>query len=134
MLLMVFTIHAEKFGIPLEQVEYIAKEIGHIETTHESEHIRGTTILRDEVILVYNLASRFGYDTLDENTEYIVISKDGRKLAIEVETIEGIKYWEACTCEEMPVIVQSENICVKQAVAFQGEMILMLDLDKLLSS
>lgn len=60
MLLMVFTINAAKFGIPLEQVEYIAEEIGHIETTTASEHIRGTTILRDEVIEVYNLASRFG--------------------------------------------------------------------------
>lgn len=131
MLLMVFTMNATKFGIPLEQVEYIAEEIGHIETTIVSEHIRGTTILRDEVIMVYNLASRFGYDISKEKTSFIVISKKGKKLAIEVERMERIKYWEKCICEEIPIIVQSGHICVKQAVSFQGEMILALDLDKI---
>lgn len=128
---MVFTINGIKFGIPLEQVEYIAKEIGNIETTLASEHIRGTTILRDEVVSVYNLASRFGYDFQSEGTAFIVISKNGKKLAIEVEKIDGIKYWEEYVYEEIPILVQSANICVKQAVSFQGEMILVLDLDKL---
>ena len=87
-LLMVFIMNAAKFGIPLEQVEYIAEEIGHIETATATEHIRGTTILRDEVIMVYNLASRFGYDISNESKAVIVISKNGRKLVIEVEKID----------------------------------------------
>lgn len=63
MLLMVFTIKRNKFGIPLEQVEYIAEEIGTVDTTMASEHIRGTAILRGEVISVYDLVSRLGYDS-----------------------------------------------------------------------
>ena len=83
------------------------------------------------MVRVYNLASRFGYDIPEERTSFIVISKNGRKLAIEVEKIEGIKYWEKCICDEIPIIVQRDHICVKQAVSFQGEIILELDLDKI---
>lgn len=133
MLFMVFIMNQIKFGIPLEQIEYIAEELGHVETTTASGHIRGTTILRDEVISVYDLSSRFGYDISKESTSVIVISQNERKLALEVEQIEGIKYWEECICEEIPTIVQRNDICIKEVVSFQGEMLLILDLDKIIS-
>ena len=131
MLLMVFTINEIKFGIPLEQVEYIAEELGHIQTTTAFGHIRGTTILRDEVVTVYDLASRFAYNISKESTVFIVVSKNKRKFALAVEKIAGIKYWEEYICEEIPSIAQSEHVCIKQVVSFREEIILVLDLDKI---
>ena len=133
MLFMVFTMNKTKFGIPLEQVEYIAEEMGRIETTAAYGHIRGTTILRDEVISVYDLSSRFGCDISKEKASVIVISQNERKLALAVERIEGIKYWEECIREKLPIIVQSDNVCIKEVVSFQGEMLLILDLNKIAS-
>lgn len=133
MLLMVFTIKDNKFGIPLEKVKYIAEDMGDVDTTTASEHIRGTTILRDEVISVYDLASRFGYGNLIVRKSLIIVSNGERKLAIEVEKIDGIKYWEECICEEMPMLVKNAELCIQYAVSFQEDIILVLDIDKLVN-
>ena len=134
MLLLVFTINRNKFGIPLDRVAYIAENIGYVDSAAASGHIRGTTILRDEVTLVYDLASRFGYDSSKAEKSVIVVSNEKSKLAIEVEKIDGIKFWEECICEEIPEIVKNTEICVQYAVSFQEELILMLDIDKLLDA
>ena len=80
MLLMVFTINHIKFGIPLEEVEFISENIGCIETSISSGHILGSAILRDEVTPIYSLISRFGFPTEPIGKIVIVVGVDGKKI------------------------------------------------------
>lgn len=132
MLLMVFTMHDVKFGIPLKEVVCVARDVSYIDTATASGHIRGTTILRDEIIPIYNLESKFGYNTFSQKDSFIVISYKNKKIAIEVEKIDGIKLMEEFVYADIPPLINNSEICLKYAVKFQDEIILVIDIEKII--
>ena len=132
MLLMVFTINHTKFGIPLEEVEFIAENVGPIETTTSSGHILGSAILRDVVTPIYSLESRFGFLGESIGEKVIVVDVDGKKLGFNVKNINGIKYTEEFIFAEIPPIIEKENLCIKHAICCQQEIILVLDIKKIM--
>ena len=130
---MTFTFKQVKFGIPLEEVEYIAEGVTNIETSMSGKYIRGTAILRDEVIPIYNLRSRFEFDGETRGVTVIVVSYDGRKLGLEVGNVDKMVYIENAISMEMPPIFQKERLCIKCAVQYKEDIILVLDVKKIVS-
>lgn len=133
MLLLVFLLNNIKIGIPLEEVAYIADNVYNIDTAMASEHIRGTTILREEVVPIYSLKSRFGYEGQIDGEMVVVVEQEDKKLGLEVGRIEGIKYMEEFVFSEIPPIIEKGELCIKHAISYQGEIILVLDVEKIVA-
>ena len=132
MLLLTFTLNQTKFGIPLEEVEYIVSDVCNVESSMVAKHIRGTAILRDEVVPIYNLISRFEFEEQTIGRMIVVVGSEGKKLGLEVGMIAGMKYMEEFIYADIPPIIQKDKLCIKHAVSYENEIILVLDIAKLL--
>lgn len=132
MLLMVFTVNHIKFGIPLEEVEFITENIGCIETSFSSGHILGRAVLREEVTLIYSLASRFGFPEETIGNIIIVVGVGAQRVGLNVKEVDGIKYMEEFTFSEIPPIIKKEDLCIKHVIRYRQEIILVLDIKKMI--
>ena len=132
MLLLVFSLKDIKIGIPLEEVEYIVDDVHNVDSAMASKHIRGTAILREEAIPIYSLMSRFGYEDQMAGKMVVVVGYEDKKLGLEVGDIDGIKYMEEFVFAEIPPIIQKEKLCIKHAISYQNQIILVLVLEKLI--
>ena len=133
MLLLTFTLNQIKFGIPLEEVEYIVDDGYKVETSVSAKHIRGTAILRGEVVPIYHLSERLAFSANMKYGMLVVVDCAGKRLGLEVESIDGIKYMEEFILAEIPPIIRKDTICLKHAISYQGELILVLDVAKLIT-
>ena len=133
MLLMTFTLNKAKFGLLLEEVEYIVDNVSNIEASMTGKYIRGTAILRDEVVPIYNLRSRFEFCGKTQGEMVIVVSHEGQKLGLEVGHIDKMVYIENVTPIEIPLILQKERLCIKCAVSYEDEIILVIDVKKIVT-
>lgn len=130
MQLLTFRLNGISFGIPIEDVEAILTNEAVTAVPGQLPNIRGIMNLQGEVIAVYNLARRFGYEELKvENL--LVVNVSGRKIAIEVEQVNTILDVERKNVIPMPEIIMQSQKCFHDVASNNSELIVLLDVKQL---
>lgn len=132
MQLLSFTLNNVDYGIALKNVESIESRMNVVNVPTAPAHIKGIVRLHGEIIPVFCLTSRFGMPERPiENM--IVVNVNGMKLGLEVEKVKEIVDVEDSNVLAMPIIMNGVRNCFNDVASCQKELIVMLDVDSLVS-
>lgn len=131
----VFRIGKETFGIDINLVQSIEKNIEVVNVPNAMNYISGIVNLRGEVIPAYSLRKKFNMtdgNADDEST--IIVSLPDLKLAIEVDAVLEIGDIQPEDIVPMPLIAKTEETQYLDRVANKdGRLIILLDIEKILT-
>lgn len=130
----VFRLGNEMYGVDINLVQSIEKDLNVVPVPNSQAYIRGIVNMRSEVIPVYSLAKKFGkaQDSTADST--IIISYAGLKLALEVDEVLEINDIDDSQIVAMPsMLVKQETQYLDRVANVDGKLILLLDVEKLLS-
>lgn len=131
----VFKINGDKFGVNIDYVNGIERELKIMAVPNAEESIKGIINLRGEVVPVVDLQAKFGrgYNEKD-NTELIIINLRNGRMALEVDKVYEIFDLEKDDLAEMPTIAKGEGVKYFERVAkVKNELIILVNPHKLLS-
>ena len=131
----VFKINGDRFGVNIDYVNGIERELKVMAVPNAEESIKGIINLRGEVVPVVDLQAKFGrgYNEKD-NTELIIINLRNGRMALEVDKVYEIFDLEKDDLAEMPTIAKGEGVRYFERVAkVKNELIILVNPHKLLS-
>ena len=133
MQLMTFTLGGIDFGIPLKDlvlVEGRKNEI--VEVPAASAYIKGIVTIRDDIVPVYSLASRFEYS--EEKLRYlIIVNVEGMRLGIEADRVNSVVDTEKAEVLPVPPLLSRRDNYLKSIVASsQKRFIILIDMSSLI--
>ena len=131
----VFKINGDKFGVNIDYVNGIERELKIMAVPNAEESIKGIINLRGEVVPVVDLQSKFGKGYNEkENTELIIINLRNGRMALEVDKVYEIFDLERDDLADMPTIAKGEGVKYFERVAkVKNELIILVNPHKLLS-
>lgn len=108
----VFRLGDERYGIDISYVNAIERTQSIVRVPNSARSIKGIINLRGEIIPVVDLRSKFR--TMDsefpEDSEFIIVDMGKNKIAIEVDTVEGIHNTEEECVIDMPIIAKGDGV------------------------
>ena len=132
----VFKLGNQLFGVDIEKVQSIEKQINIVPVPNAMPFISGIVNLRGEVIPVFSLKKKFSMEegaVPCENT--IIIALPELKIALEVDEVMEISDFDMENISDVPSIVKNEETQYLDRVANnKGQLILLLDVNRLLST
>lgn len=131
----VFKLGKQLFGVDIEKVQSIEKQIDVVPVPNSIAYISGIVNLRGDVIPVFSLKKKFSMENADEICENtIIIGINDLKIALEVDEVMEIRDFSSDDILEVPSIVKNEETQYLDRVANgEGTLILLLDVNQLLS-
>ena len=126
--LVTFSIGEEEFGVNILKVQEIPRA---------PEFVEGVINLRGKVIPIIDLRRRFGLapKAHDKNTRIIVIEINNIIVGFVVDAVSEVLRIPASTVEPPPPVVAGvDSDYISGVGKLQDRLLIMLDLDKLLSS
>lgn len=132
----VFRLDNEKYGIDISYVSGIEYEQTIVRVPNSSRNIKGIINLRDEVIPVLDLRTKFNMDNLTapKDAELIIVNLPNNKIAIEVDGVEQIHHIDENDIVDMPEIAKSSGAGYFDRVAkLDGKLIIIINPLELLS-
>lgn len=132
MQLLTFSLNNVDYGIALKDIESIETRTNVVVVPTAPPHIKGIIRLHGEIVPVFCLATRFGMpDRSVENM--IVVNVGGMKIGLEVENVKEIVDVDNSKVLPMPVIMNGVQNCFNDVASCQKELIVMLDVNSLVS-
>lgn len=132
MQLLTFYLNRIKFGIPLVNVESIENRVDIVSIPRSLEYIKGVINLHGDIVPIYNLPAKFGYAGLNIRN-VIIVSVEGIKIGLEVESVNEILSGEDCQVVPMPQIMNPQNNCFNDVASCKRELIVLLDVTRLMT-
>jgi purine-binding chemotaxis protein CheW len=135
--LVTFSIGEEEFGVDILKVQEIIRTMEITKVPRAEAFVEGVINLRGKVIPIIDLRRRFGLDSKihDKHTRIIVIEINNMIVGFVVDSVSEVLRIPAGTGEPPPPVgagVDSEYI--SGVGKLQDRLLILLDLDKLLSS
>ena len=130
----IFKLNDEMFGVDINKVQGIEKQINIVPVPNSTSYIDGIINLRGEVVPVYDLKKKFGmiYDGRSEN--FIIVRMNGIALALGVDTVLEIDDLPADKVVAMPGMVKKADTMYLDRVAnLKDGLVILLDIEKLLT-
>lgn len=132
MQLLTFELNGICFGIPLVDVESIETKSRVVEVPDSPPHVRGIMKLHGEIIPIYSLTDRFGYQE-QKISNIIVANANGIKIGLEVQDVNEIIEVDNTSVTPMPELMNARQNCFNE-VAYRGkELIVVLSTSNLIS-
>lgn len=132
MQLLTFSLNGADYGVALKDVETIEARRDIVNVPTAPKHIKGIIRLHGEIVPVFCLATRFGLkDGKIENI--VVVNVNGMKVGLEVEKVKEIVDIENSRVLPMPVLMNGVQNCFNDVASCQKELIIMLDVNSLVS-
>ena len=131
----VFKINGDRFGVNIDYVNGIEREMKIMAVPNAAESVKGIINLRGEVVPVIDLQAKFGkgYNE-NENTELIIINLRNGRMALEVDKVYEIFDIEKDDLADMPTIAKGEGVKYFERVAkIKNELIILVHPHKLLT-
>ena len=101
--LVVFTLGAEQYALPIEQVHEIIRYNEPRSVASRIEWVKGVISLRGRIVPVFDLASRLGLSSSLSDQTKIVIVEDGSDIAgVIVDDVEEVLTVDPEQFEEVP--------------------------------
>ena len=96
----------------------------------------GVTTIREEIVPVVDLRSHFNLGPIPEGQNYstIIGSLEGHTIAYQVDAIHSISRLEFGDLSDAPVILRSTTGCVQKVTMLNDDIVVMIDLDNILSA
>lgn len=132
MQLLTFMLGEVKYGIELEYVQSIEQKIQTVSVPNTLPYIKGIMNLHGDVIAVYSLSIKFGYGE-QKIENIVVVDLDGLKIGFEVCKVQEILTVPDDHVFAMPDIIKNSQECFSEVADDQKNLIVTLDMDKLLS-
>lgn len=135
--LVTFSIGEEEFGVNILKVQEIIRTMEITKVPRAPEFVEGVINLRGKVIPIIDLRRRFGLAPKghDKNTRIIVIEINNVIVGFVVDAVSEVLRIPASTVEPPPPVVAGvESDYISGVGQLQDRLLIMLDLDKLLSS
>lgn len=132
MQLLSFSLNGVDYGIALKDVESIESRMDIVNVPTAPAHIKGIIRLHGEIVPVFCLATRFGLQ--DRPVENMIVANvNGMKVALEVEKVKEIVDVDNSRVLPMPILMNGVKNCFNDVASCQKELIVMLDVNSLVS-
>jgi purine-binding chemotaxis protein CheW len=135
--LVTFSIGEEEFGVDILQVQEIIRTMEITKVPRAPEFVEGVINLRGKVIPIVDLRRRFGLATRDhdKHTRIIVIEINQMIVGFVVDSVSEVLRIPSGTVEPPPPVVSGmESEYISGVGKLQDRLLILLDLNKLLSS
>ena len=135
--LVTFSIGEEEFGVDILKVQEIIRTMEITKVPRAQAFVEGVINLRGKVIPIIDLRRRFGLvsKTHDKHTRIIVIEISNMIVGFVVDSVSEVLRIPAATVEPPPPVVAGvESEYISGVGKLQARLLILLDLDKLLSS
>ncbi|MDR2819661.1 MAG: chemotaxis protein CheW [Desulfovibrio sp.] len=135
--LVTFSIGEEEFGVNILKVQEIIRTMEITKVPRAPDFVEGVINLRGKVIPIIDLRRRFGLTPKahDKNTRIIVIEINNIIVGFVVDAVSEVLRIPASTVEPPPPVVAGvESDYISGVGKLQDRLLIMLDLDNLLSS
>ena len=130
----VFKVNNELYGVDINSVQSIEKQIQVVSVPNAVSYIRGIINLRGEVIPVYSFKRKFKQDDSKFTGNAIIINVGSVKIALEVDEVMEISDIDTENIMEMPRIVRNkETIYMDKVANVNGKLIILINVNILLS-
>ncbi len=134
--LVTFSIGEEEFGVDILKVQEIIRTMEITKVPRAQEFVEGVINLRGKVIPIIDLRRRFGLQTKahDKHTRIIVIEISNMIVGFVVDSVSEVLRIPAGTVEPPPPVVAGlESEYISGVGKLHDRLLILLDLDKLLS-
>ena len=135
--LVTFSIGEEEFGVDILKVQEIIRTMEITKVPRAQDFVEGVINLRGKVIPIVDLRRRFGFSSKahDKHTRIIVIEINNMIVGFVVDSVSEVLRIPAATVEPPPPVVAGvESEYISGVGKLQDRLLILLDLDKLLSS
>ena len=136
--LVTFSIGEEEFGVEILTVHEIIRTMEITKVPRAQDFVEGVINLRGKVIPIIDLRRRFGLDSKahDKHTRFIVIDISNMIVGFVVDSVSEVLRIPASTVEPPPPVVAGLETSeyLSGVGKLQDRLLILLDLDKLLSS
>jgi purine-binding chemotaxis protein CheW len=130
----IFKLNEEMFGVDINKVQGIEKQINIVPVPNSTSYIDGIINLRGEVVPVYDLKKKFGMKSGSISENFIIVRFNGVALALGVDAVLEIDDLPADKVVSMPSMVKTSATAYLDRVANLKEgLVILLDIDKLLT-
>lgn len=101
--LVVFTLGAEQYALPIEQVHEIIRYDEPRSVASQIAWVRGVISLRGRIVPVYDLAARLGLESeISEATKIVIVESGDETAGVIVDEVEEVLTVEEADFEEVP--------------------------------
>jgi purine-binding chemotaxis protein CheW len=135
--LVTFSIGEEEFGVDILKVQEIIRTMEITKVPRAQAFVEGVINLRGKVIPIIDLRRRFGLSskTHDKHTRIIVIEINNMIVGFVVDSVSEVLRIPSGTVEPPPPVVAGvDSEYISGVGKLQDRLLILLDLDKLLSS
>jgi len=135
--LVTFKLGQEEYGIDIMQVREIIKLVPITRIPGAAATVEGVMELRNEIIPVVDLRSTFGIDGVPGiESRIIVVSVNSTTIGLMVDAVSEVLRLRQDSIEPLPDVVKvslSTSNCVRGVARLDKRLVLVVDLDRLLS-
>lgn len=131
-----FKLANETYGINVMLVQEVLRYSEIAPVPGAPLYVLGIINLRGNVVTVIDTRSRFGLEPCDvtDNTRVVVIESEKQVIGILVDSVAEVVYLKASEIDDAPNVGNDESAQFIQGVSNrEGELLILVDLDKLLS-
>ena len=132
----IFTLGDEKYGLDIMDISTIEKTTSVEPKAALPANFKGVINLRGDIVPVYSLRRRFGFEDIpyDEETRFIIGLVNEMPVAFEVDRVVEILQIEDELLYTVPeVTFNKDNIFMKNVVNYDGRLVIILDPKKILT-
>lgn len=131
-----FKLENEVYGINVMQVQEVLRYSEIAPVPGAPLYVLGIINLRGNVVTVIDTRARFGLEPREvtDNTRVVVIESEKQVIGILVDSVAEVVYLKASEIDDAPNVGNEESAQFIQGVSNrEGELLILVDLDKLLS-
>lgn len=132
-----FKVGRETYGIPITTLHEIVRVPEITAVPDAPEHIEGVINLRGKIVAVVDLRKRFGKQAsgLDRHRRILVVEHRGRLAGMIVDSASEVLKIPESEIETAPAMMQEGGLdCVTGLGKYQGRLIILLDVNKVLTA
>ncbi len=134
--LVIFELANEVYGVDISRVQEIIRMTAITRLPRAPEFVEGVINLRGKVIPVVDLKKRFGLDEMDRTkaSRIVVVDVGDHTIGMVVDAVSEVLRVPSDAVEPpSPVVTTIESDYIRGIAKLEGRLIILLDLDKVLS-
>jgi purine-binding chemotaxis protein CheW len=132
-----FQVGRETYGVPINVLHEIVRVPEITAVPDAPDYLEGVINLRGKIVSVVDMRKRFGQASaeLDRRSRILVVEHRGRLAGMIVDSASEVLKIPESEIEAAPAMMQESGLdCVTGIGKYQGRLIILLDIDKLLAT
>ncbi|MAG37218.1 MAG: chemotaxis protein CheW [Dehalococcoidia bacterium] len=135
--LVVFTLNTESYGVDIGSVREIIRMLDITRVPRTPAFVEGVINLRGKIVPVVDLRHRFGFPTgeRDKESRIVVVDTGGQDVGMVVDAVTEVLRISSDSVEPPSnVVTGTDTDYLRGIVKLEGRLVILLDLDRVLSS